>query len=99
MSLRTRQDDSILVIEDNAFIRSATVRLLRKGGYTVHSARNGQDAFHYLRNHRMPRLILLDLEMPVMDGWQFRKRQQQDPILSRIPVVILSSEEDLETTG
>lgn len=95
----TRSSDFILVIEDNWAIRTATVRLLKNAGYKVGSAPNGLDAMRYLYSHALPRLILLDLNMPVMDGWQFRVRQQQDPVLSRIPVVLVSSEDDLEETA
>lgn len=99
MVLPTRPTDFILVIEDDAAIRSATVRLLRNKGYTVHSVNNGLEAMRYLKSHALPRLILLDLQMPVMDGYQFRVRQQEDPDLKQIPVVILSSEDDLKDTA
>jgi CheY-like chemotaxis protein len=99
MKAAAGDNESILVIEDDATIRSATVRLLRKEGYCVHGVDNGLEAMRYLRSHALPRLILLDLQMPVMDGWQFRCRQQQDPSLNHIPVVLLSSDEDLEETA
>lgn len=92
-------NDFILVIEDDAATRKATVRLLRNAGQTVESVRNGLEAMHYLRSHPLPRLILLDLNMPVMDGWEFRICQEEDPVLNRIPVVILSGEDNLEETA
>ena len=49
----------------------------------------------YLRQTEPPFVILLDLTMPVMNGWQFRQEQQQDPVLALIPVVVLSGESDL----
>lgn len=97
--MTVHRNPSILIIEDDAAIRTATVRLLRKQGYIVRSAANGLDAIGVLKRHPLPELILLDLQMPVMDGWQFRVRQQQDPVLSRIPVVLLSSDDDLEETA
>jgi CheY-like chemotaxis protein len=99
MTAAPQHHPSILLIEDDATIRAATARLLRNHGYSVDSVNNGLEAMRFLRRHPLPQLILLDLRMPVMDGWQFRVRQQQDPNLSRIPVVILSSDDDLEETA
>jgi CheY-like chemotaxis protein len=90
---------SILLIEDDANIRTATAQLLRKRGYTVDSVTNGLEAMCFLGHHPLPQLILLDLRMPLMDGWQFRVQQQQDPALRRIPVLLLSSDDDLEATA
>lgn len=89
----------VLIVEDDPDIRRATVRLLRNAGYQVESVNNGLEAMGYLHTHALPRLILLDLNMPVMDGRQFRIQQEEDPILRRIPVVVLSSEENLEQTA
>jgi CheY-like chemotaxis protein len=58
-------------------------------------AANGREALDYLRQGEPPRVILLDLMMPVMDGWQFRQEQQHDSTLAPIPVLVLSGEGDL----
>ena len=62
----------ILVVEDDDEIREAMVLVLEQQGYSVYEARNGREALELLHDGETPRLILLDLMMPVMDGWQFR---------------------------
>jgi len=81
----------ILVVEDDADIRESLAALLRAEGYTVSTAENGRAAYDLLRRARtLPEVILLDLMMPVMDGWHFRVTQVQDSALADIPVVVLS---------
>jgi CheY-like chemotaxis protein len=76
----------ILVVEDNAAVRRAMKALLEAAGYRVTCAANGRDALDCLmRQGELPSVILLDLSMPVMDGWQFCCRQRQDSALSLIP--------------
>ena len=82
----------VLVIDDNEDIRVAAVTLLQSDGYTAVAAKNGRDALGLLRSGVRPRLILLDLRMPVMDGFAFRAAQLSDPALAPIPVVVLSAE-------
>lgn len=82
----------ILVVEDDAAIRDALSLVLEDEGYRVTGAANGQEALAHLRNGCRPNLIILDLMMPVMDGWQFRKHQLQDSSLAAIPVVVLSAD-------
>jgi CheY-like chemotaxis protein len=82
---------SILVVEDDTVIRETMALVLQMEGYAVTGAANGQEALNYLRQTERPALILLDLMMPVMDGWEFRKEQQQDPTLADIPVVLVSA--------
>ena len=78
-------------MEDDADLREALSEVLRDEGYTVAMAADGQEALDHLRRPSRPSLILLDLTMPVMNGWQFRAEQRQDPDLSGIPVVVLSA--------
>jgi len=69
---------------------------LRDEGYEVAGANHGREALDHLRREKTPPcLILLDLTMPVMNGWQFREEQREDPDLSAIPVVVLSAGRDL----
>src|SRR5436305_11024910 len=63
---------SVLVIDDSAEVLSALTRLLHTAGYTVSIARNGQEALDRLSIGKLPDVIVLDLAMPVMHGWQFR---------------------------
>ena len=65
----------------------------------IHVARDGQEALDYLNSHPRPSLILLDLNMPVMNGWEFRRRQKADPRLADIPVVVVSAINDLAEGG
>ena len=83
---------SILVIEDDAATRAAVSLALEDEGYSVTAVPNGQEALHHLRRTAPPDLILLDLMMPVMNGWEFRRQQAQDPALQWIPVVVVSAD-------
>jgi CheY-like chemotaxis protein len=80
----------VLVIDDDAGSRGALTQLLRDEGYQVVAAANGVEAFECLKRSR-PRLIILDLMMPVLDGWDFRDRQRRDSELARIPVIAVSA--------
>ncbi|WP_437289356.1 response regulator [Sorangium sp. So ce406] len=82
----------ILVVEDDLDIRSILSQLLVFEGYDVEEAADGAEALALLRRDQPPALILLDLMMPVMDGWQLRAELQRDPALASIPVVIVSAD-------
>jgi DNA-binding response OmpR family regulator len=87
----------VLVVEDHDDTREMVEDYLRFCGYTTVGARNGLQGLTVLRDRR-PCLILLDLTMPVMDGWRFRYEQQRlaDPELANVPVLILSALPDVE---
>lgn len=88
----------VLIVDDDAAIREALILALEDEGYQVQSANNGRDALDRLRRSpRKPDLILLDLMMPVMSGWDFRREQERDPELAAIPVVVLSADRSLYT--
>jgi CheY-like chemotaxis protein len=86
----------LLLVDDNDLTRHLLRLMLNEQGYTVAGAANGQEALDWLRRLPLPDCIILDLEMPVMDGWEFRHLQEQDPHLAAIPVVIVSSEASAE---
>ena len=91
---------TILIVEDETPIRSVITEILEYEGYPVASVRNGIEALAYLRQQaELPRLILLDLGMPVMTGWAFREEQQRDPRLAHIPVIIMSATIQLDRTA
>jgi CheY-like chemotaxis protein len=81
-------------VEDDAGVREALSQLLEDEGYTVICAEHGQAALAYLRTNAPPCCILLDLYMPVMNGWQFHSIQLRDPDLAEISVIIMSAVAD-----
>jgi len=85
-------ENTILVVEDDPSTRAAVVALLRGEGFTVRSAENGRRALELLAETAPPRLILLDLMMPVMDGWQFLEERRRAGASrgAGAPVVLLS---------
>jgi signal transduction histidine kinase len=82
----------ILLVEDDPGIRDVLHGILEEEGYAVTTAENGQEALDTLRSSAAPDLIVLDLRMPVMDGWQFRAVQKADPMLAGIPVLAVSAD-------
>lgn len=86
--------EPVLVVDDDADLRETMVMLLEDEGYQVASAANGREALLYLKRCPPPCLILLDLMMPLMNGWEFRQRQRQDPALASIPVLVMSAVAD-----
>ncbi|MBI1916423.1 MAG: response regulator [Planctomycetes bacterium] len=80
----------ILIVEDCFRARELMSLILGENGYMVSTAANGAEAIERLRTSSRPDLILLDLRMPVMDGWTLREELKRDPELSAIPVVVLS---------
>jgi CheY-like chemotaxis protein len=84
----------ILIVDDDASIRTLLAEYLDLEGFEVRSAANGREALDVLRAWR-PDLILLDLEMPVMDGQAFRLAQRRLPAAADVPVVLFSGNENL----
>jgi CheY-like chemotaxis protein len=81
----------VLVVEDDLAIRESLEQILEFEGYHPILAENGERAVEILETGEIPCLILLDLMMPVMSGWEFLKVQQENRALSTIPVVIVSA--------
>ena len=86
---------TVFVVDDDAAVREDYAELLREEGYQVLTAANGLEALDQLQAVRTPSLILLDLKMPVMDGWQLHERLARDPQLGKVPVVLLSGSSDV----
>ncbi len=93
----------ILLVEDSPLTSRAVRMALEWEGYQVDCAANGQKALDHLRQaEEKPDLILLDLMMPVLDGYQFREEQKRDQTISTIPVVVVSVadfESSLDASG
>jgi CheY-like chemotaxis protein len=87
----------ILLVEDDSALRDTLADVLAEEGFEVACAANGQDALERLHSGPSPDLILLDLVMPVMDGWSFREAQRGIPSLARIPTVVLSASSPVES--
>jgi len=82
---------AVCVIDDDADIREVLSDVLTLEGYDVVVAGNGESALEHLRARKNGfQLILLDLMMPHMNGWEFRRKQLQDPALASVPVVLLT---------
>jgi CheY-like chemotaxis protein len=81
-----------LVVEDDEAIRASLVEFLTEEGATLATAGHGREALDALRVGRRPDLILLDLMLPVMDGWEFRVAQRADPQFSTIPLIAMSAD-------
>ena len=81
----------ILVLDDEDGIREAMSSLLSQAGYQVCTSHDGQDALEHLRRNPVD-LVIFDLRMPVMDGWQFRTIQRAEPGLAEIPVIAMSAD-------
>jgi CheY-like chemotaxis protein len=83
---------TILIVEDDADIRETLASTLENFGYGVTTARNGREALELLaRLAPRPRLILLDMMMPVMGGLEFLAAQRADQDIARVPVVVVSA--------
>lgn len=86
---------AILVVDDDPDILDALVEILEAEGYRAERARNGQEALERLRASP-PALILLDLMMPVMDGWEFAQRlKEEPPDLAHTPIIVLSADRNV----
>jgi CheY-like chemotaxis protein len=84
------KQECVLIVEDDRDFRETLVDLLQAEGYRTAEAANGREALARLRQIGPPCLILLDLMMPVMNGWDFRDQLRQDPALASTPVAILT---------
>jgi len=87
---------SVLVVDDDPNLVRLMSKFLKLEGFSPVTAANGQEALTYLRGGGDASVILLDLRMPIMDGWAFRREQKGDPVIANIPIVILSG---IETDG
>ncbi len=81
----------VLFVEDDIDSREMMAQLLTLEGFQCATVANGKEALDWLRRGTVPDVIVLNLLMPVMDGWEFRRCQKADPTLSRIPVIVLSA--------
>src|SRR5688572_26345960 len=83
--------DPVLVVEDDPDLREMMEQVLHLEGFAPLTAPNGREALTLLGSGAPVKVILLDLMMPIMDGWEFRRLQQADPRLAAIPIVVMSA--------
>ena len=81
----------LLVVEDDENARTALGDILDLEGYQVTLSANGREALEHLRCEPLPDLIILDLQMPVMNGWQFRREQIKNAALAAVPVIVITA--------
>src|SRR5215471_15409548 len=82
--------ETVLIVEDEGMTRNILTELLEKDGRAIVTAGDGQEALERLTEFPRPCLILLDLSMPRMDGWEFLRRQSVDPSIANIPTIVMS---------
>lgn len=91
--------EHIVVVDDDGGSREIIVALLGRQGYQAQGFANGLEALDHLRSAPPPDLILLDLRMPVMDGWEFRVEQRQMPMLAETPVIAISGDSSAQAAA
>lgn len=89
--MESGEEISVLVVDDDPTVRDDLAELLAVEGLRAVSASNGDEALAILRAGLRPRLIILDLMMPVMNGYEFREEQLRDPRCAQIPVIAFSA--------
>ena len=87
----------VLVIDDDAEIRQALIDILEDEDYVVRAAANGKEALDIVATGPCPDVILLDVMMPVMDGWHFLSARLRHPRLVEVPIIIISAGTEAET--
>ncbi len=89
--MNAKTDRAVLVVEDDADLGDVVCMVLGAAGYAPVVAKDGREALERLRDFR-PRVILLDLMMPGMNGWELRAAQLRDPTLAKVPVVVMTGD-------
>jgi len=87
---------TVLVVDDDAEIRQALAELLEDEDYGVMLAANGKEALDLVAGGQRPDVILLDVMMPVMDGWHFLSARLKYPELVEVPIIIISAGQEAE---
>jgi CheY-like chemotaxis protein len=90
---------TVLIVEDERELRDTLNEILEDRGFSVVTAANGREGLERLRSITTPCLVLLDLMLPEMSGWEFRQEQLRDADLAVVPVVIISGVADLDRSA
>jgi CheY-like chemotaxis protein len=89
----------VLVVDDDPDLLEVTSFALENEGFGIETARHGEEALRRLRVGKPPAVVLLDLMMPVMNGWQFLEEVAKVPSLKAIPIVVLTAAVRVEVSG
>src|SRR5882672_10705109 len=89
----------VLIVDDDPDLLDVTSFVIENEGMAVETARNGEEALALIGSGRLPALVLLDLMMPVMNGWEFLAAVANDPVLRGLPVVVLTAAEHTQVPG
>jgi CheY-like chemotaxis protein len=90
---------SVLVVDDEVNVRDLYVDALEAAGHQVTVARDGVDALARLRGGSVPCVVLADVNMPRMDGWELSREAARDPQLSSVPIVMVTGNRMLSFTS
>jgi len=89
----------VLIVDDDPDLLEVTTFVIEGEGLAVETAKHGEEALAVMRAGRLPMLVLLDLMMPVMNGWEFLDEVSKDPALRAIPVVVLTAGDHTHVPG
>ena len=93
-----KKEKRILIVEDARDIQLLLAGLLKAEGYTVECKSNGHDAIEFLKSsENLPSLILLDIMMPDMNGYEFREAQEKHARLATIPIVVMTADGNVQS--
>jgi CheY-like chemotaxis protein len=98
LSLRADQAPQVLVVDDDDTIRDTIADALELEGYTVARARHGEEALSHVRA-APPRVIVIDLMMPIMDGWTFVEQCRAESLCAGVPIVVVSASHNLRSAA
>lgn len=88
----------VLVVDDDVDLRETLCDALEQAGHRTLAARHGEEALAILRGNPSVDMLILDLMMPIMNGWELRERMLADPELAQIPVIVMTAAANLSKT-
>jgi CheY-like chemotaxis protein len=91
LTMSDKASGTVLIVDDDADGVEVLKYLLESHGYHVDSAADGREGLQYLQAGRRPDVVILDLAMPVMTGWQFLAARASDDAMSKIPVIVVTA--------